>query len=353
MTTRRRNLAGWILASLTFITGGCASPPETREAAVPPTGESLFLPFAEGESFACWQGIEQGPTHNTAANRYAIDFSPMAIGTKIYAASDGTVLFVKEDADGPTGNAADNNEIAIRMADGNVVQYLHLKRDGAIVEVGDQVLAGDLIGYSGNTGNSMAPHLHIAIREHTRSGRSKKFRFADVPGDGVPVRGESYRSGNLAIRTLLRLPLLGSEVLTFGDSLGARSVIKDRLMAIDPNVLSPDVEKAATRTGRLSELRKRWSIAVSSLHQRLRLAPPADSEAEWNRCDRGEREAAADALHSELLVIESGPMRSSSTLASPWQPAIRRYEAALLIARNPWLREKLDGRLAFHRRRSP
>ncbi len=41
-------------------------------------------------------------------------------------------------------------------------RYSHL--DGMLVEAGDVVHRGDLIGYSGNTGRSDAPHLHYEIR---------------------------------------------------------------------------------------------------------------------------------------------------------------------------------------------
>ncbi len=44
-----------------------------------------------------------------------------------------------------------------------LVRYAHLKNGGFNVSEGDTVKAGDLIGYSGNTGCSTGPHLHIDI----------------------------------------------------------------------------------------------------------------------------------------------------------------------------------------------
>ncbi|MBU8827023.1 M23 family metallopeptidase [Mycolicibacterium goodii] len=77
-----------------------------------------------------------------------------SIGTPIYAAADGEVI-----AAGPT--AGYGMWVKIRSADGTVTLYGHI--DSATVEVGDRVLAGDLVATMGNRGNSTGPHLHFEV----------------------------------------------------------------------------------------------------------------------------------------------------------------------------------------------
>ncbi len=159
------------------------------------------LPFPAETSWSVFQGNDQGPTHNDVWNRYAFDFT-MPEGSPVVATADGVVAFVKEDTTGPTGRWQDNNEVAIRYADGTTGVYLHLQRDGALVEVGQAVSAGEVIGRSGNTGNSGGPHLHFSLKQGDRMGPSAPARFADAPGDGVPDTGERVTSGNVSARPL-------------------------------------------------------------------------------------------------------------------------------------------------------
>lgn len=77
-----------------------------------------------------------------------------AIGTPIYAASDGDVI-----ASGPTPGFG--MWVKIRSADGTVTLYGHV--DTTTVQVGQRVMAGDQIATMGNRGNSTGPHLHFEV----------------------------------------------------------------------------------------------------------------------------------------------------------------------------------------------
>ncbi|MCV7376399.1 M23 family metallopeptidase [Mycolicibacterium arabiense] len=77
-----------------------------------------------------------------------------AVGTPIYAASDGQVI-----ASGPTPGYG--MWVKIRAADGTVTLYGHI--DTTTVQVGERVMAGDQIATMGNRGNSTGPHLHFEV----------------------------------------------------------------------------------------------------------------------------------------------------------------------------------------------
>jgi murein DD-endopeptidase MepM/ murein hydrolase activator NlpD len=53
--------------------------------------------------------------------------------------------------------------VFIRHDDDKLGRYFHLTQGGALVEPGRQVLAGDVIGLSGDSGRSFAPHLHFDV----------------------------------------------------------------------------------------------------------------------------------------------------------------------------------------------
>jgi len=120
------------------------------------------LPFEKGASFKVAQGYDGTISHQ---NKFALDFST-PVNTPVHASREGLVIEVVEKnvrrCEKPS--CADfNNYVKILHSDGTIMQYLHLKRNGATVEAGDTVNKGALIGYSGNTGWSTGPHLHIDL----------------------------------------------------------------------------------------------------------------------------------------------------------------------------------------------
>src|SRR6185295_3881569 len=50
-----------------------------------------------------------------------------------------------------------------KSTDGTLGHYVHLKKAGCQVHIGDKVTVGQWIGLSGNTGYSTGPHLHFAV----------------------------------------------------------------------------------------------------------------------------------------------------------------------------------------------
>ena len=120
------------------------------------------LPYQDGKTFRVIQGYFSRFTHK---ERAALDFN-MKRGTKITAARDGVVVRAKED--GKKGGLKskyrpDGNNIVIQHADGSRAGYWHLQHNGTLVNVGDTVKTGQIIGLSGKTGYALVPHLHFLV----------------------------------------------------------------------------------------------------------------------------------------------------------------------------------------------
>jgi hypothetical protein len=77
-------------------------------------------------------------------------------GTPVKAAAAGTVNRACMDGSGY------GNHVRIQHDEDSVTLYAHLST--MKVKVGQQVKAGQVIGLSGNTGNSTGPHLHFEVR---------------------------------------------------------------------------------------------------------------------------------------------------------------------------------------------
>ncbi len=120
------------------------------------------LPYEAGTKHRIIQGYFGPFSHK---ERAALDFK-MKRGTKILAAREGVVVRVKEDGDRGGWNKKYRpygNNIVIQHPDGSRSGYWHLQFNGALVNVGDTVQKGQVIGLSGKTGYTATPHLHFLV----------------------------------------------------------------------------------------------------------------------------------------------------------------------------------------------
>jgi murein DD-endopeptidase MepM/ murein hydrolase activator NlpD len=99
-------------------------------------------------------GMRMHPIYKVMKMHTGCDFSAPK-GTPIYATGDGTVRMVETQLDGY------GKEIEIDHGFGYITKYAHLEKFN--VRVGQKVKRGELIGYSGNSGASTAPHLHYEV----------------------------------------------------------------------------------------------------------------------------------------------------------------------------------------------
>ena len=100
-----------------------------------------------------------------------MDFSAPT-GTPIYAPSDGKVIRVD------SRSAGYGKHIRIDHGFGYVTLYAHLSEYN--VRRGQRVKRGDVIGFVGNTGRSVAPHLHYEIRKDGKHLNPINFYYGDL-----------------------------------------------------------------------------------------------------------------------------------------------------------------------------
>jgi murein DD-endopeptidase MepM/ murein hydrolase activator NlpD len=164
-----------------------------------PDKSHLYLfPFAHGARFEVTQGF-YGTFSHFGNLQYAVDFR-MPEGTPIHAARAGIIVDIKKDSNIGGNNFRywdDANYIVIYHSDGTFGSYLHLRYNGVIVAVGQEVRAGQKIGYSGKTGFYEFPHLHfsVSVPQRNNDRMSVLFQFLSHNNEGiVPQRDQLYES---------------------------------------------------------------------------------------------------------------------------------------------------------------
>lgn len=146
-------------------------------------------PWPRGKAFTIDNGFNGYGAHQGAWG-YAVDFK-MPVGSPITAAREGTVIAVqtkysKGGNDPSLGDKA--NYVFIRHPDGSIGRYLHIRKNGATVQPGQEVATGDLIAYSGNVGWSTDPHLHFDVVVPDGRGGQKTVPFVFRVPDGRTVK---------------------------------------------------------------------------------------------------------------------------------------------------------------------
>lgn len=136
-----------------------------------------------------------------------VDFRA-AVGTPIYAVADGIVEGVG-DTDKTCPKASFGKWVFIRHNNGLSTAYGHLSLIKAVE--GQSVKKGDLIAYSGNTGRSTGPHLHLTVYASNGIDGEEGARVAERPSTGCS--GKVYRMPlaptNAYLDPLLYLPKTG------------------------------------------------------------------------------------------------------------------------------------------------
>ncbi len=116
-------------------------------------------------------GLRIHPIYKISKFHSGMDFTA-PLGTEIYASGDGTIESVN------SGKRGMGNYIVINHGFGYTSLYAHL--DSFAVRAGQKVHRGDVIGYVGNTGLSIAPHLHYEIMLNSQHVDPVNYFFNDL-----------------------------------------------------------------------------------------------------------------------------------------------------------------------------
>jgi murein DD-endopeptidase MepM/ murein hydrolase activator NlpD len=118
------------------------------------------LPYRRDTQHWVNQANCSGHGHSRFWN-HGYDFK-MDIGTSVLATRKGIVTNANDGC--KDGDRACTNLITVRHEDGTFALYSHLTNGGVNVIKGQDVLAGQVIGHSGDTGNTGGlPHLHFSV----------------------------------------------------------------------------------------------------------------------------------------------------------------------------------------------
>lgn len=92
-----------------------------------------------------------------STNHKGIDIGGVGYGTAVHAAKGGTVIISQY-------SSSYGNFVVVSHGSGNTTLYAHMS--ARLVEAGQAVAQGDILGLTGSTGHSTGPHLHFEITEN-------------------------------------------------------------------------------------------------------------------------------------------------------------------------------------------
>jgi murein DD-endopeptidase MepM/ murein hydrolase activator NlpD len=178
-----------VLAAAIVAAGTLVSAPVSVAS---PTSSPELVPFTGTRTITATWGAPSGGYHPDG--QPAIDVA-MPVGSPIYAAGTGRVTFTAVDPrncnpntypggiQGCINAGMQGTRIHIVHPDGLTSRYYHLNGIAAGIGSGTNVNAGQLIGWSGNSGISTGPHLHYDERNASN--------VAVHPGNWTACHGSS------------------------------------------------------------------------------------------------------------------------------------------------------------------
>ena len=172
----------------------------------------LELPFDDGW-FVVWGGrVKEENYHASLVDqRFAIDVVQIengstfigngkqnedyyCYGDTLYAPEAGQIVEVEnsifENIPGETNtNQLFGNYIILDHGNAEFSVLAHFMKNSIIVNKGDFLAKGEVIGLSGNSGNSTEPHLHYHLQNQPSIGQ----------GEGLPAQFRNYYANNVFV----------------------------------------------------------------------------------------------------------------------------------------------------------
>lgn len=181
---RQHMMATMVAGVATFTISGCCGrpigvecPTELPESTMPGGGTDLLtidLPFAEGYTSLCTQGANGDYSHYGNSTRYDVDWdTPNNTDDPVYAPIGGVAYAHDESRTKNYGY-----HVNIDQGDGTYVILAHL--EDIFIEDGEEVAAGQLIGFEGTTGLANGDHVHIG--RHSGDATKKGEYGASISG---------------------------------------------------------------------------------------------------------------------------------------------------------------------------
>lgn len=119
-------------------------------------------------------GYRIHPIYKIRKLHTGMDFSA-STGTEIYATGDGVVVNVEKK------NRGYGYHVIIKHGFGYQTLYGHMSK--ILVRKGQKVMRGEVIGLVGNTGTSVAPHLHYEVHKEGKAVNPANYYFNDLTPD--------------------------------------------------------------------------------------------------------------------------------------------------------------------------
>lgn len=110
-------------------------------------------------------GPRENPRDGSPEFHSGIDIS-VPSGTAVHATANGIVSFAG-------WSSGSGNLVVVEHGFGNATFYAH--NTSIAVKVGQKVKRGDILSYSGSTGDSTGPHVHYEVRHNGKAVNPRQF----------------------------------------------------------------------------------------------------------------------------------------------------------------------------------